>query len=74
MQSAWPLGLGVIAGLAGSFALSRFLESQLFKVNAHDPLVFAAAIATVLVAAPFAIWLPVRRAARVECTEALREE
>jgi putative ABC transport system permease protein len=74
MQSAWPLGLGVLAGLAGSFALSRFLESQLFNVNARDPLVFTLAIVTVLVAAPFAIWLPVRRATRVECTEALREE
>jgi putative ABC transport system permease protein len=74
LQSAWPLGLGVLAGLAGSFALSRFLESQLFKVNAHDPLVFALAIVTVLLAAPFAIWLPVRRASKVECTEALREE
>jgi ABC-type antimicrobial peptide transport system permease subunit len=73
-QSAWPVGLGVIAGLAGSFALSRFLESQLFKVDAHDPLVFALAIVTVLLAAPFAVWLPVRRASRVECTEALREE
>jgi hypothetical protein len=28
----------------------------------------------VLFAAPFAIWPPVRRASRVECTEALREE
>jgi putative ABC transport system permease protein len=74
LQSAWPLGLGVLAGLAGSFALSQFLESQLFKVNAHDPLVFGLAIVTVLLAAPLAIWLPVRRASKVECTEALREE
>jgi hypothetical protein len=40
----------------------------------QDPLTFVLAVIAVLVAAPLALWGPVRRATRVECTVALREE
>jgi predicted permease len=73
-QSAWPLALGIVVGVLGSLGLSRVLEAQLFRVAPRDPLTFAFAIMAVLLVAPLAIWLPVRRATRVECTEALREE
>lgn len=36
-----PALLGLVFGLAASFGLSRFLESQLFGLSARDPLTFA---------------------------------
>ncbi len=63
---------GVLAGLAAAWALSRFLESQLFGVKTHDALVFLAVPALLSVVALVAIWLPARRASRVDPVEALR--
>jgi ABC-type antimicrobial peptide transport system permease subunit len=73
-QSLLPVSAGLAAGLAGSLALGRFLESLLFQVRAHDPLTLALASCTVLLISPAAIYVPLRRATRVECTVALREE
>src|SRR5262249_57559548 len=33
-------GVGIAIGLVGSLALTRFLQSLLFAVTAHDPLLF----------------------------------
>ena len=35
-----PSVLGIVFGLAASFALARVVESELSEVKAHDPLVF----------------------------------
>jgi putative ABC transport system permease protein len=67
-------GLGVAAGLAGSLAINRVLASQLFQVNAFDPLIFASMAAALLVAALLASYLPARRAVRVDPLSALRSE
>jgi predicted lysophospholipase L1 biosynthesis ABC-type transport system permease subunit len=69
-----PVGVGLIAGLGASLVLGRFLESLLFQVNTRDPLALGLALAAVLIAAPLAVWAPLRRATRVECTVALRQE
>jgi predicted permease len=73
-QSMIPVAIGALLGLAGSLALSRFLEALLFDVKPRDPLTLALATLGILAAAPLAIAVPLRRATRVECTEALREE
>ena len=73
-QSMVPVAIGLGAGLLGSLALSRFLEALLFRVAAHDPLTLGGAAAAILIAAPLAIYVPLRRAMRVDCTVALREE
>jgi putative ABC transport system permease protein len=74
LQSMIPVMVGLAVGLAGSFALGRFLETLLFQVRAHDPLTLSLAVSTILLVSPVAIYVPLRRATRVDCTVALREE
>ena len=73
-QSMVPVVFGLAAGIAGSLGLSRFLESLLFQVRARDSLVLFAAASVILIFSPLAIYAPLRRALRVDCTVALREE
>jgi putative ABC transport system permease protein len=73
-QSMIPVALGLAIGLAGTFALSQFLEALLFRVQPRDPLTLAAAAIVILVISPFAIYVPLRRATAVDCTVALRED
>ena len=65
---------GAILGLASAFVLTRFLESFLFSVKGHDPAVFIAVPVVLSLIALIAVWLPARRASRIEPTEALRYE
>lgn len=73
-QSMIPVAAGLVAGLAASLALGRFLESLLFRVPARDPLSLGLSLFAVLAASPLAVWVPLRRAIRVDCTLALRED
>ncbi len=65
---------GIVVGVASSFALSRFIASFLFGVEASDPVVFATAPAMLGAIALLAVWWPARRASRVDPTQALRYE
>lgn len=73
-QGMIPVLLGTFAGLAGSLVLGRFLESLLYQVHPRDPLTLASAAAVILLVSPLAIYIPLYRATRVDCTVALREE
>ena len=65
---------GIAAGLAAAFGLTRVMSSMLVGVKATDPLTFAAMAAVFLAFAAFASWLPARRAAGLDPSDALREE
>jgi predicted permease len=66
-------GLGLIAGLAGSFCASQLITSMLFGVAPTDPITFAAVIALLLSVATAATSIPAWRAATVDPSIALRD-
>jgi predicted permease len=65
---------GVVVGLALAIPLAQLMRGILYGVSAADPSTFVAVALVLLLAAMVAAWVPARRAARVDPTEALREE
>jgi predicted permease len=63
---------GVLVGLAGAAALSRFMASVIHGISATDPLTFAGIAALMVAAALLASYLPARRAAQANPAIALR--
>jgi predicted permease len=66
------IGIGV--GLPVALGLSRFVRSQLFGLEATDPVTIALAIVTMAAVALGAGYIPAERAARVDPIVALRYE
>ena len=66
--------LGVTAGLAGAFMLSKLLAGLLYEVDPRDPAVFVLMPVLVFVVALLASWVPTIRALRVDPATALRVE
>jgi putative ABC transport system permease protein len=60
------VGIGILVGLAGAFALSRILESMLFGVGARDLVVFVAVPLVLAAVAVVATLIPARHASRVD--------
>ena len=66
--------VGVVIGLASAYGLTRFIASFLFGVKALDPAVFAAIPLLLTAVALLAVWIPARRASRVDPVIALRTQ
>jgi putative ABC transport system permease protein len=66
--------IGVVIGIASAFGLTRVIATFLFGVTERDPIVFIGVPLLLSAVAFFAVWLPARRAARVDPVIALRTE
>jgi predicted permease len=66
--------VGLVGGMAASWAVARTLSGLLFGISYGDPLTFAFAAGVLLLIAALAGYLPARRAARIDPMTALRIE
>jgi len=73
-QAGLLIAVGILLGLSGAFAATRYLKSLLFAVEAHDLATYAAAVALLGAVALVAALIPARRAARIDPLRALRYE
>jgi len=70
----WPVVAGILAGLAGTLVLARYLASILYNVSATDPAAMSGAALVLTVVAIAACMGPARRAARIDPAAALKYE
>jgi putative ABC transport system permease protein len=68
------VGVGLVAGLGASLAVTRYIASFLYGVTATDARTLAAAALFFGVVAAVAGYVPARRASRLDPMNALREE
>jgi ABC-type antimicrobial peptide transport system permease subunit len=66
--------LGLAVGLAGGVGMTRLLTTFLYGVSPFDVFTWVAGCVALTGVAMAALWLPARRAARVDPLEAIRAE
>jgi putative ABC transport system permease protein len=68
------MAAGLVAGMGAALATGRLLATQLFEIQATDPLTLAAVAVTLLATGLAASMIPAWRAMRVDPLVALRNE
>jgi predicted permease len=66
--------VGVVAGVASAWAATRFIQAQLFGIQATDLATMAAAVVGIAAVAAVSGYLPARRATTIDPIRALRWE
>lgn len=73
-DSAVWIAAGLLVGLPLALGGTRWIQSFLFGIPTIDPLAIAAAVLLISILASFAVYLPARRAARIDPMRALRHD
>jgi len=73
-QVLWAIAIGVVLGIAGSFAITRSMQSLLFGVSPSDPVTLAGVALLLTAVSLLACYIPARHATRVDPLLALRYE
>lgn len=73
-QTIWSAGIGMVAGVAGAFTLTRILAGAPFYLEPYDPAAYAAAIGVLAFTGAVAGIVPVLRTLRADPLRALRQE
>ncbi len=71
-QSARLTLQGAALGLAGAFALTRFMEGMLFQVSATEPIAYVGLTLLLVAISMLAAFVPARRAVRVSPLETFK--
>jgi len=74
LQGLGVAAIGLTIGVAGAFALTKFMQGMLFNVQPTDPLAFASAPALLALVALAACYIPALRATRVDPARVLKPE
>ena len=73
-QSLLPVVFGLIAGLGIAFVFGRILAGLLYGITSADPVTYLSVGALLFGIAAAAVYVPARRAMRVDPIVALRYE
>jgi len=71
-QGMWHVLLGLILGLAGSFALTRWLSSSVVGLTPDDPLTFIVVVLLLLAVGLVACYIPARHVLKLDPSTVLR--
>jgi predicted permease len=66
--------LGVVVGIGGALALTRYISTLLYATSSTDPLIFVGSALLFATAALAAGYIPARRAMRIDPCDALRSQ
>jgi len=73
-QGLYAGGLGLLAGLAVTVLVQKWVSTLLYQVRALDPVTLGMALAAIVAVLIAAVWLPSRRASKIDAQMALRHE
>ena len=73
-DGARPLFFGLTLGISSALALGRLIAGLLYHVSPYDWLTLVLTMAALLVSGALTLWLPARRAAKIDPMIALRAE
>jgi predicted permease len=68
------VAIGIVAGLAGSFALSGMISRFVEGWNPRDPIAYVAVVTVLALTGLLACWFPARRATAIDPIAALRHD
>src|SRR5262249_44085277 len=72
LEGGFIAGIGIAIGIAGTFAMGKWISTLLFGVEPNDPVTFILAVFVQSAAVLIACYIPARRAMNVDPIDALR--